>query len=235
MSKSLPSNKIMNKIVSIRVSGSGTNVWAYALSDETYTRIAQDNEDENPVDIIMSEYLAGQLVCWGIDVDDASTVTLHSAGKSKELKIIKTHEDYSISEALKDRKIRSSEPFIEFNSDTKEQLGENFDLSNFNHVYIESIEWRDIKLELTLPVNSREFDRCKISLLACDMDSGTELSQLTYEQGLLAGVEEDIIGIAYEGKKYFFNSECNRSFTEDRYILSRTDDGWEINEAVDFW
>ena len=235
MTKPITTDKIINKSVSIRVNGSGTNVWAYAISDETYARISQNAEDEDPVDTIMAEYTAGQLVCWGIDVIDVSTVTLNLAGKSKELKIINTHEDYSISEALKDSKMRASAPFIEFNSDTKEQLGKNFDLGNINHVYLESIEWRYIRLELTLPGVASDFDRSKISLLACDMDSGTELCRLTYDKGLIAGLEEDIIGVAYDGKKYFFDSECDRSFSENRYILSRTDDGWEINEAVDFW
>ena len=132
MAKSISTNKIKNNTVSIRVSGSGTNVWACTINDDTYSRISQksekeegdEEEEDDPADIIKSEYQAGQLVCWGLDVMYARTVTLNLAGKSKELKIIHTYEDYSISEALKDSKMRASSPFIEFNSDTKEQLGE---------------------------------------------------------------------------------------------------------------
>jgi len=232
MAKSILTKKIINKSVSITVNGSGTNVWAYEISDETYARITQDTEDEDPVNIIMEEYQEGQLVCWGIDVMDVSTVTLNLAGKSKELTIIKTDEDCSLTEALKDSKMRVSSPFIEYNSDTKKQLGENFDLSKFNHVYLESIGWKDITLELTLSVNAIDFDRRKLSLLVCDMDVETELSELTYQKGLLDYQEEDIIGVIYDGKKYLFDSDCYGSFSVSRRILNRTDDGWEIDEAV---
>jgi hypothetical protein len=241
MAKSIPTDKIKNNTVSIRVSGSGNNVWACTINDDTYSRILQNSEkeedeeeeeEEDPADIIKSEYQAGQLVCWGLDVMYAGTVTLNLDGKSKELKIINTHEGYSISEALKDSKMRASSPFIELNSDTKEQLGENFDLSKFNHVFLELIECKYITLELTLPVDARDFDRRKLSLLVCDVDSGTELCRLTYNQGLLGSLEEDIIGVIYDGKKYFFEPESDEVYKECSYILSRTDDGWEVDDAI---
>jgi hypothetical protein len=237
MAKSIPTDKIKNNTVSIRVRGSGTNVWAYTINNDTYSRISQNSEkeEEDPVDIIMENYQAGQLVCWGIDVTDVSTVTLDLAGKSKELKIIKTYEGFSLSEALKDSNMRASSLFIECNKAKAEQLGENFDLSKFNHVFLELIECKYITLELTLPVDARDFDRRKLSLLVCKIDSVTELCRLTYNQGLLDGLEEDIIGVIYDGKKYFFDSECYRSFSQSRRVLSRTDDGWEIDEAVEFW
>ena len=235
MDKQKHSEKKINKSVAIKVNGSGTNVWAYAISDETYARITQDTDEEDPVDIIMGEYKAGQLVCWGIDVSAIDNITLDLGGKIKELKIIQTHEDYSLSEALKDNRMRNSSHFIECKEDTCEWLGDNFDLRNFNHVFLDSIEWKDIKLELSLPVSAIDFDRQKLSLLVCKIDSVTELCRLTYNQGLLAGLEEDIIGVIYDGKKYFFDSVCDRSFSENRYILSRSEDGWEINEEVEFW
>jgi len=235
MAKTIPTDKIKNNTVSIRVSGSGTNVWAYEISNETYARISKDTEDEDPVDIIMEEYQNGQLVCWGIDVMHVSTVTLDLAGKTKELKIIETYEGFSLSEALKDNEMRTSSLFIEYNKDTAEQLGENFDLSKFNHVFLDSISWKDISLELTLPVDVSDFDRRKLSLLVCATDSGTELCRLTYDKGLIEDIEEDIIGVIYDGKKYLFDSQCDRNFSQNRQILSRTDDGWEIDDAVDFW
>jgi hypothetical protein len=234
MAKLIPTDKIKNNTVSIRVSGSGTNVWACTINNDTYSRISQNNTEENddPADIIKSEYQAGQLVCWGLDLSDTESVTLDLAGKIKELKIIETHEDISLSEALKDSNMRSSSLFIECNKVTAEQLGEKFDLSKINHVFLESIEWRYITLALTLPVDARDFDRRKLSLLVCDVDSGTELCRLTYNQGLLAGLEEDIIGVIYDGKKYFFEPESDDMYSERSYILSRTDDGWEVDDAI---
>ena len=180
MAKSIPTDEIKNNTVSIRVRGSGTNVWAYTINNDTYSRISQNNtdDDDDPADIIKSEYQAGQLVCWGLDLSDVDTVSLDIAGKIKELKIIETDEDVSLSEALKESKMRISSPFIECNKSKGEWLGDNFDLSNFNHVFLESIEWKYITLALTLPVNARDFDRRKLSLLVCDVDSGTELSRL---------------------------------------------------------
>jgi hypothetical protein len=237
MAKSIPTDKIKNNTVSIRVSGSGTNVWACTINDDTYSRISQNSEkeeedDDDPADIIRSEYQAGQLVCWGLDVRYGDTVTLDLAGKITELKIIETDEDTSLSEALKDSNMRASSLFIECNKVTAEQLGENFDLSKFNHVFLDSIEWNHITLELTLPVDARDFDRRKLSLLVCDVDSGTELCRLTYNKGLLAGLEEDIIGVIYDGKKYFFEPESDDMYSECSYILSRTDDGWEVDDAI---
>lgn len=236
MAKSTPTDKIKSNTVSIRVSGSGTNVWVCTINNDTYSRISQNSEEEeeedDPADIIKSEYQAGQLVCWGLDLSDVETVTLDLAGKIKELKIIETDEDTSLSEALKDSKMRASSPFIECNKDKGEWLGDNFNLSNFNHVFLESIEWRYITLKLNLPVNAKDFDQRKLSLLVCKIDSGTELCRVTYNQGLLAGLEEDIIGVIYDGKKYFFEPESDDMYSECSYILSRTDDGWEVDDAI---
>ena len=238
MAKSIPTDKIKSNTVSIRVSGSGTNVWVCTINNDTYSRISQNSEEEeeeeedDPADIIKSEYQAGQLVCWGLDLSDVETVTLDLAGKIKELKIIETDEDISLSEALKDSKMRASSPFIECNKDKGEWLGDNFNLSNFNHVFLESIEWRYITLKLNLPVNARDFDQRKLSLLVCKIDSGTELCRVTYNQGLLAGLEEDIIGVIYDGKKYFFEPESDDMYSECSYIISRTDDGWEVDDAI---
>lgn len=84
----------------------------------------------------------------------------------------------------------------------------------------------------TLPVEARDFDQRKLSLLVCDMDCETELSALTYQTGFLNDLEADIIGVLYDGKKYFFDAECKRSFQQRRIIVSRADDDWEINEEV---
>jgi hypothetical protein len=238
MAKSKPTDKIKNKTVSIRVSGRGTNVWACTINNDTYSRISQNSEKEEEeeeddlADIIRSEYQAGQLVCWGLDLSDVDTVTLDLAGKIKELKIIETDEDISLSEALKDSKMRASSPFIECNKDKGEWLGDNFDLSNFNHVFLDSIEWRYITLKLTLSVNARDFDLRKLSLLVCKIDSGTELCRLTYNKGLLAGLEEDIIGVIYDGKKYSFEPESDDMYSQCSYVLSRTDDGWKVDDAI---
>lgn len=221
-------------VVSIKVTGYGTNVWAYAISNETYDRICQDSGDDDPVDVIMSEYQAGQLVCWGIDASGDCTVTLDVAGASEELKVISLYDGQTLTDELEARNLPTSTPCIVYDSDEPEYLGDVFDLSDFSHVFLDSISWKDITLQLTLPVPSSKFDRNKLSLLVCNTDSGTELCKITYEKGLLDGLEEDIIGVVYDGKKYFFESECMRDFHQSRCIVSRTDDGWEINEEVSF-
>ncbi len=221
-------------VVSIKVTGYGTNVWAYAISNETYDRICQDCGDDDPIDIIMSEYQAGQLVCWGIDASGDCIVTLDVAGTSEELKVISLYDGLSLSDELEARNLPNSTPCIGHDSDEPEYLGDVFDLSDFSHVFLDSIAWKNITLELSLPVRASDFDRHKLSLLVCSTDSGTELCKITYEKGLLDGLEEDIIGVIYDGKKYFFNSKCMRDFGQSRCIVSRTDDGWEINEEVDF-
>jgi len=220
--------------VSIKVTGYGTNVWAYAISNETYDRISQDSGDDDPVDFIMHEYKAGQLVCWGIDASGDCTVTLDVAGASEELKVISLYDGLSLSDELKARNLPTSTPCIGYNSEEPEQLGAVFDLSNFSHVFLDSISWKNIALQLTLPVLARQFDRSKLSLLVCSMDCETELSSLTYQNDLLDGLEEDIIGVIYDGQKYFFESECKRNSDQSRCIVSRTDDGWAINEEVSF-
>jgi len=219
-------------LVSIKVTGDGANVWAYAIDAETYARISEDCGDEDPVDVIMDEYQVGQLVCWGIDESSGCTVSMDVAGKSTLLKIVHTYDGYDIDEAVKDRNLSASTPIIEYNSDAAERLGAVFDLSDLSHVFVDSITWKDITLQLTLPVVARDFDQRKLSLLVCGMDSETELSALTYQTGLLNGLEADIIGVIYDGKKYFFQSECKRAFQQRRYIVGRTDDGWEIDEKV---
>ena len=125
--------------VSIRVTGDGANVWAYAFNAETYARISNDCGDEDPVDVIMGEYQAGQLVCWGIDASSNCAVSLEVAGKSTLLKIVNTYDGYDIGEAVKDCNLSASTPIIECNSDAAERLGDVFDLSDLSHVFLDSI------------------------------------------------------------------------------------------------
>jgi hypothetical protein len=228
MTKTAPSKNF----VSIRVSGGGTNVWAYAISADTYARIVNNSVDDETVDVIMGEYQAGQLVCWGIDASSDCSVTLDVAGNSTTLKIIGFCDEQSLSDVLKECNLPSSTPSFGYNSDEQERLGENFDLRKLNHVFLDAITWKDVTLELKLPVDACKFDQRKLSLLVCDMDVETELSELAYENGLLDGLEEDIIGVLYDGNKYFFESECVRSIHQRRCMVSRTDNGWEIDENI---
>lgn len=234
MTKPHSTSASKNSHVKITVTGSGTNIWAYAIANETYSRIAEDAQDEDPADVIMAEYQAGQLVCWGIDPSGNCTVTIEIEDKKIHPRIVRTYDGYSIAEALKSLGISKSAPFIEFNSDQREELGSVFDLSNLNHVYLDAVTWKNITLHLELPITARNFDQRKLTLLACDMDTETELAELSYQNDLLDGLEEDIIGVIYDGKKYFFESHSSNATHQERSMLSRTSDGWKINDQVDF-
>lgn len=220
--------------VQITVTGSGTNVWVYAINDETYDKIKALDDSFDAKDVILDEYSAGQLICWGLDVSGNSNIKINIGGKEKELKIINTYDGYSLEETLKDKSVASSTAHIEFNTDEKEPLGADFDLSNINHIFLDAVTWKDMTLQMTLPVTAKNFDIKKLKLLACDLDSEFELAEATYQMDLLDGQEEDIIGVNYDGTKYFFAcSDSHRSIHQTRSLVSRSDDGWEINEDID--
>jgi hypothetical protein len=234
MSKKSITNSTKN-LVQVLATGFGSNVWAYAINDETYAQLLKLDEPFEMEDLILSEYKAGQLVCWGPDVSNSCSIKININGNEKELSIIFTDEDCPLAEELAARKIGKSEPYIEFNRDNKRWLGETFNLNGLNHVFLHSITWKDMKLELELPINPAKFKYEKIKLLACELDSGFDLARITYDNGLLDGQEEDVIGVEYDGRAYYFeSSEASHSIHESRCIVSRGIEGWRINDNINF-
>lgn len=234
MSKKSPINLSKN-LVQVVATGNGSNVWAYAIDDETFAQLLELDEPFEMEDLILSKYKAGQLVCWGPDASNSCSIKINANGTEKELRIVTTDENWTLAEELTALNIGKAEPHIEFNRDNKRLLGETFDLTDLNHVFLHSITWKDLRLELELPITSAKFKFEKIKLLACELDSGFDLARLTYDNGLLDGQEEDVIGVEYDGTAYYFkSSEAYHSIHESRCIVSRSPKGWTINEDVDF-
>jgi hypothetical protein len=234
MSKKSAINSSKN-LVQVVANGNGSNVWAYAIDDQTYAQLLELAEPFEMEDLILNKYKAGQLVCWGPDASNSCALKVNTNGIEQELRIVTTDENWTLTEELEALKIGKSEPYIEFNRDNKRWLGETFNLTGLNHVFLHSITWKDMKLELELPINPAKFKYEKIKLLACELDSGFDLARITYDNGLLDGQEEDVIGVEYGGRAYYFeSSEASHSIHESRCIVSRGIDGWRINKNINF-
>lgn len=231
MTKPNSSIKAGNAGTRIAVEGPGTRVWAYRIDAETYARLARNDNDDDPMELVKRGAKGDFLVCWGLDVSSAPPLTLAGVG-DHPLPIVKTWEGYGPAEACADSGIDPGAPFIEYDAERRIYLGDDVDLRGVDHVVLECLPCGRIALSLDLPIPLQEVDREKLFLLARDMDSGTELCELAYRQDLLNGTEEDIVGVIYDGVSHFFRGDLGSPGRADYWLLSRSPDGWAVNHDV---
>ncbi|MEI6188551.1 MAG: hypothetical protein WCP46_08725, partial [Alphaproteobacteria bacterium] len=192
-------------------------------------------DEDDPVEIIRTDYEKGELVCWGLDVDQFSEFTIEviQDGKISQpmVKIVNMDGASSFEEACEWADIEPSEPIIRYNTSDARKLGDNFDLVNCQHLAFEKTYFSEIILTIFIPVTGN-FVIEDVELIVRDMDVDTELSSAFYRLGIGDGVEKDIIGISYQGEEYIFECKSSGGLGAEFTIVSKEDDQWDHDHNV---
>ena len=110
-------------------------------------------------------------------------------------------------------------------------LGDIFRLGKSKHLVFETTTFTKTVLKATIP-SLDKFDAKDLTLLIRSMDVDTALSKAFYGLQISEGMEQDIIGVSYQGDRYFF--ECSSSGGSDTQYLVTNLNGnkWEYDYSA---
>jgi hypothetical protein len=106
-----------------------------------------------------------------------------------------------------------------------------FEIPEEMHVVIEQVEYHAGNLCGTINDISEKFCLENLRLKAVDLDTGSDLSAISYGLNLVNNIEKDIRAISYNGQisdLYLnFSGISNASY----FLINRHDDGeWSLNQ-----
>ena len=202
----------------ISFSGSGTQAYAYVVKSEFISKWkqAQDNEEDFDVSIELDEYaIDSYRVCMGMNEEPEIKIELD--GKEIECDGIMGEDcegDYEPEEwdyLLKTKGI--------------EAMGEGFEIPEDCHFVIEVIEYDYGVLHTSIDITESTIKPSEISVLTRDVDTTAELSRATYENGLLNGVEGDMVQIKYKDEIVDLQLDFSGISSGGHYLVSKDADG----------
>lgn len=224
-----------DKQVEIRITGSGPNTWVYAISDKTYKQLAKNDDEDDPIDIIKTDYVEGELVCWGLDVDRFSEfmVEIVQDGETNliNLKPVNLDGYETIEEACEWVDISPTDIVIPYNTADAKQLGDEFELGKCKHLVFETINFNKTILIARIPVTEK-FDEKALTLIIRYMDVESQLSSAFYDLQLSESMEQDIIGVSYKGTEYLFDCESYGGNKPEYWVINKEGSDWNHDHTV---
>ena len=120
---------------------------------------------------------------------------------------------------------------LEYSIAKADLLGDIFRLGKSKHLVFETTTFTKTVLKATIP-SLDKFDAKDLTLLIRSMDVDTALSKAFYGLQISEGMEQDIIGVSYQGDRYFF--ECSSSGGSDTQYLVTNLNGnkWEYDYSA---
>lgn len=231
-----------DSVLRIEVKGSGTNIWAYAISDETFARLPELDSQEDQIDLIRDEHIGGgELITWGINLGGQREPKLIVKLKDVTLEIdqlVRTDESLTLEEEAEDSGFDMS-TCIEVNETDRVNLGMSLEdaLAGLEPraFLIEATFFKQILLWVDIPING-EFNIRDLRLIVNDMDTETLLSAATYQLGLLDcvhdGEENALIGMIYKGEQYLFECDSYGGQGTEFTLVENTDGDLFENDAI---
>ena len=221
--------------IEVRITGSGPNTWVYAISDKTYEQLAKNDDNDDPIEIIKSDYVEGSLVCWGLDIDQFTNFSLEIIinGKSQRLesKVVNIDGYVNLKEACESAGIGQEDIVLEYNSAKADLLGDTFKLGKSKHLIFETTTFTTTVLKATIP-SLNKFDEKDLTLLIRSMDVDTALSKAFYGLKISEGMEQDIIGIFYKSERYLFECSSSGGSNTEYLIANLNGKKWEFDHYV---
>lgn len=243
----------MEKKIKVIVQGQGSSTWAYALSDTTYKRLAKNNNDEDPLEMIRSEFIGSELVTWGIHSDsypcpdikiefeNVVTKIEEIIISGEESEVIPQGNDifYMRPDSKKSSKTKKKNS-IECNEKNRVELGDQMRAElgkkKINAIAFESTFFSSIALSVEISVDDG-FKISELSLYDNDMDTETDLSRASYPLSIPAtiddGQEHALLGIVYKNKKFPFENFSKGGSNIDYVLVCKDNDGdWALDHRV---
>jgi hypothetical protein len=218
IAKSKTSSKAKSKghRLDISFSGGGTQAYAYVVNNDLIAKWKLSREDEEAEYFDVSTELDEHAidcyrVCMGMNEEPEIKIELN--GKAIECDGI-VREEYE-----DDYEPNELENLLKFKS--IEAMGEGFEIPEGCHLVIEVIEYDDGLLSTCLDIAEATIKPSELTVLTRDVDTETELSRATYENGLLNEVERDMVQIKYKDEIVDFDLDFSGISSGGYYLVSK--------------
>jgi len=224
----------MSTRIFVRISGPAFRVTAYIINNKILKKLKSAIVDDalyedNPLSIINNLALRSMRVANGYCIDNvdclAFEVLINGVPQKIEgIGILSQGCDF-------DEEFDSDiEKTLIAKSENCEQVGEHFPIDK-NEMLV--LEFEEIKLgNLVCSFEaSRDVALKDIEIGLVNLDVVTQISEATYELGMLNGMEKDIRYIIFDGKKYDFDMDVLNGYAS-RFILVNRDkhEKWTVSD-----
>jgi hypothetical protein len=202
----------------ISFSGRGTQAYAYVVKNQFISdrKLAIENEDEFEISDVVDDYaIASYLVCKGISED--AEIKIEFDGEEIVCNGIideENEDEYELDEL---------ENFMKFKP--IESMGEGIKIPENCHLVIEVLHYQYGILRTSFNIPESHITPSQLFVLTRDVDTETELSLATYENGLLNEVEHDWVQIQYKDEIFDMDLDFSGICSGGYYLVSKSASG----------
>jgi hypothetical protein len=223
----------MSHHANIHISGKGYQIYAYMISQETLKEIRQGIADEipfeeTPLENLMEHAIDYHIITSGLSIEHPDVKChvdidgkIHNIDK---IGIWQTGTDFE--ECFENERnkilVAKEEKIL--------RMGENFKIDKDSIIIIESIEIKKINYRAMIS-DQDEIRIENIEAILFDLDSCTPLSELTYEKGLLSGLENDLSHFIYKNEDINIEVEIISSYGSHFYLIYNENGNW-VDEHI---
>jgi len=219
-SKTSSKSKSKGHRLDISFSGGGTQAYAYVVNNDFVTKWKLSREDQEAEYFDVSTELDEHAidcyrVCMGMN--EYAEIKIELDGKEIECDGLIREEDED------DYEPEQLDCFMKI--EAIEAMGEGFKIPEGCHLVIEVIEYDNGVLSTCLDITEATIKPSYISVLTRDVDTETELSLATYENGLLNEVEGDMVQIKYKDEIVDLELDFSGISSGGHYLVSKDPNG----------
>lgn len=221
--------------VSVKISGPAFRVTAYVINSKILKQLQSATEEDalyedNPLSVVGNLALRSMRVANGFCIDsvDDFDVEVQIDEEPQEIEEIgilsegcEFHEEFD-----SDR-----EKTLIARYENCEPVGENFPIDK-NEMIV--LEFEEVKLgEMACSFGAaKDVTLEDIEFGLVDLDVVSQISQATYELGLLNGMEKDIRYVIVDGQKYEFDMDVLSGYASRFMLVKRNKDGNWVASAL---
>jgi hypothetical protein len=221
--------------VTVKISGPAFRVTAYVVNSKILKQLQSATEDDalyedEPLSIVGNIALRAIRVANGFCIDNVDDFKFEVRIDGEFQEVEKVGLLYEGCE-FDDEFDSELEKTLLARSENSEPVGEDFSAKAGQMLVL---EFEDIKLaELTCSFDvSSQIGLKDIELGLVDLDVVSEMSQATYELGLINGLEKDIRYIIFNGEKHEFDIDVLSSYASSFVLVKRNKSGEWVQEAL---
>jgi hypothetical protein len=216
--------------LTVCLSGSGTQAYAYIVDDEFLKKLSKSDSDSDndnsPIDLddeLTENAIDTYLVCWGMTEDADIDIKLDGEPIPFEGPV---DEDSP-------RDWEPDEPTDLLVYGYLEAMGRDLKIPEGTHLIIEIIEYDNGTLHTAMEIPESSICASELKLLRRDVDTDAEMSLATYENGLLNEVEFDVFSLAFKDLISDFDLDFSGISSGGYYLVKKDSSGsWRGYETI---